>query len=217
MRFLNSWFSTLGCAFGLLWAVSASNAEAKVQIQDITPTIFFEGTYFQRALEHPKVAKQRSRSRQLAMVARDIRRPKGELSRSVDTLEALGGDPLELAKKAVMAGFKGTRVDGEVLDIILNADEPRHVVMYVKWRGSRSTAAVKEASTIAAVVAKEAPLVSTLSLAAIHPKAPKDSKTSVWSAKIARGSMGRIQESRIESYADRMYQRLFEGVKALPF
>ena len=57
------------------------------------------------------------------------------------------------------------------------------------------------------------PLVSTLSLAAIHPKAKEDSKTPVWSAKIGTEAAARISESRIDSYADRMYARLFEDVK----
>lgn len=192
-------------------------AAADSGLAGLSPEEYYQAAYFQRALEHPQVKKQRSRKRQLSMVARDIHTSRKKLSQAVGKVEALGEDPLLLAKQAVMDGVKGSRVADRVLSVELNASEPRHVVMYIKWRGSRGKNAVKEAATIAAIVAKQTPLVSTLSLNAIHPKAPVSSTRSVWSAKISKGAMGRIDEGRIEGYADRMYARLFEGVKALPF
>jgi hypothetical protein len=108
-------------------------------------------------------------------------------------------------------------VEGRVLDVVLNADEPKHVVLYLRFRGSTAKDAVKDASAIAAAVATSAPLVTTLSLAAIHPKAAPTSTDPVWSAKIGRESMSRIQPARIEDYAERLYRKLFEGVTERPF
>ena len=135
----------------------------------------------------------------------------------IDKVESLDGDPIELATDAIKNGFAKTRVDGRVLDVLINAEEPKHVVVYVRFQGSTQKDVVKDASTIASVVANKAPFVSTLSLSAIHPKAAKDNKTSVWSAKIGRQAMVRIQDSRINDYADRLYKGLFEGVEERPF
>ena len=106
-----------------------------------------------------------------------------------------------------------TRVKGRILDVLINADEPKHVVAYVRWKSSAEKDVVKEAATIGGALAKEMPFVSTLSLSAIHPKAEATSKKSIWSGKISRTGMERINPARIEDYADRLYGRLFEKVK----
>lgn len=186
-------------------------------VTEITPDDFYGAKYFETALEHPKVARQKSESRKVALVARDLGWKKTKLQSALEKMRSLEGDPLELARSAIMAGFEESRVKGRVLDVLFNASEPKHVVAYVRWRGSKSREAVKEASTIAHVIAEKAPFVSTLSLAAIHPKATDDSKTSVWEAKIARMSMERIKPTRIDSYADRLYARMFEDMKTRPF
>lgn len=197
--------------------LGASTPAFATEVTDITADDFYGAAYFETALEHPKVAKQKSEKRQLAMVARDIGWKKKKLAAAVDKLRDLDGDPVELAKKALSAAFESSKVKGQVLDVLFNASEPKHVVCYVKWRGTKGKEAVKEASTIAHIVAEKAPFVSTLSLAAIHPKSKPDSTKSVWQAKIARTSMERISPARIESYADRLYKRMFEDIKALPY
>ncbi|MEM7676475.1 MAG: hypothetical protein AAF449_10775 [Myxococcota bacterium] len=186
-------------------------------ISEISAQEFFAATYFRNALSHPQLAAQKSRKRQIRMVARDIRWKPKRLTQAIGKLDALDGDPLALAKEAVMTALNKTRVKGRILDVIVNADEPKHVVMYVRWRGSRRKNAIKEAATIAAAVGEATPLVSTLSLAAIHPKAPDTSTRSVWQAKIASSAMTNIRKNRIEDYADRLYARLFEDLKAFPF
>lgn len=186
-------------------------------ITDITSEDFYGASYFKTALEHPKVAKQKSESRQLSMVARDLGWKKKKLAAAVEKLRGLEGDPLELARASVLKGFEESRVKGRVLNVLFNASEPKHVVAYIRWRGSKSKEAVKEAAEIAHVLAERAPFVSTLSLAAIHPKSPEESKTSVWEGKISRSSMTRISPSRIDRYADRLYARMFEEVKTRAF
>ena len=136
---------------------------------------------------------------------------------AIAKMEGLDGDPSKLAADSIKSGFGGTRVKGRVLDVLINTSEPKHVVAYVRFRGTKAADVIKDASAIAHVVSKQAPLVSTLSLSAIHPKAPATSKKSVWSAKIAADRMGNINPKRIEDYADRMYKRLFEVVDSVPF
>lgn len=211
-----------GLVFTAFIAVSAAATASATEVGDITADEYWGAAYFKQALEHPQVAKQKSRRRQIALVARDMRRMdrkwnRKRLMRAIDKVDDLGGDPIELATEAIRKGFDGTRVGGRVLDVLINADEPKHVVVYVRWQGSSSKEVIKDAATIAHVVSDQAPLVSTLSLSAIHPKAPKTSKQSVWSGKIGRDAMKRIEDKRIEDYADRLYKRLFEGVEEKPF
>lgn len=197
--------------------VLASASARAADISEVSADDFYGATYFRTALEHPQIAKQKNRSRQIRLVARDMRWKARRLTKAIEKVEALEGDPIELATKAVKAALEKTRVKGRVLDILVNAEQPKHVVMYIRWRGSHRRDAIKEASTIALTVAQSAPLVSTLSLAAIHPKAPATSTRAVWQAKIASSAMGNIKANRIEDFADRLYARLFEDVKALPF
>lgn len=192
-------------------------AALATDITEITPEDFYGAAYFKNALEHPKVAAAANERRQIAMVARDMGWNRRKLAAAIEKVRSLPGEPTELAKKAFLDAVAESRVEGRVLDVLFNDSEPKHVVMYVRWRGSKAKEAIKEASTIAHLVGIHAPFVSTLSLAAIHPKAPDASKKSVWQAKISRTSMERINPSRIETYAERMYTRMFEELKALPF
>ena len=197
--------------------LGATQLASAAEISQISADDFYGSAYFKQALEHPKVAKQKSRKRQIRMVARDLRWKPKKLKSAIAKIDELGEDPIKLAKAALEAGFKKGRINGKVLDVLINANEPKHVVVYVRWRASTKKNVVKEASTIANVVATKVPLISTLSLSAIHPKAPGTSKKSVWQGKIGRDAMLRISERRIDTYADRLYGRLFEGVKATPF
>jgi hypothetical protein len=186
-------------------------------VSEITVEEYYAAAYFKQALDHPQVAKKKNRSQQIAAVAKDLHWQPKKLTKAIDKIEALEGDPIELAKQAIQSGVAASRVNGRVLDVLINAEEPKHVVVYVRFQASTSKDVVKDASAIAHVIATKSPFVSTLSLSAIHPKAAKDSTTSVWSGKIGREAMTRIQESRINDYADRLYKNLFEGVEEKPF
>lgn len=206
---------TIAAATTLAGPAHAGDAE----LASLTATDYHAAVYFQEALEHPKVAKLKSRQAQLAAVAKDLNLKPKKLAEAVDKLEALG-EPAEIAKKAEAAvknATKGSRIDGKVLDVLINAEESKHVVMYVRWQSTTSRDVVKEASTIANLVATEAPMISTLSLAAIHPKASPSSKDAVWSGKISAQSMAKIQKARIDDYGDRLYKGLFEGVEEKQF
>jgi hypothetical protein len=198
-------------------AAALPGSASATDVSEISVEEYYAAAYFKQALEHPQVAKQKTRSKQIAAVARDLHWQPKKLTKAIDKVESLEGDPIELATSAIKSGIGGTRVDGRVLDVLINAEEPKHVVVYIRFQGSSAKEVVKDASTIASVVASKAPFVSTLSLSAIHPKAAKDNRTSVWSAKIGRPAMTRIQDSRIDDYADRLYKGLFEGVEERPF
>lgn len=184
---------------------------------EVTAEDYYGAAYFKQALEHPQVQKVGDRKKQVAVVAKDLKWQPKKLEAALEKVDGLSGEPIAMAKDALKGGFEGSRVKGRVLDVLINDQEPKHVVVYVRWQASTGKDIVKEAATIASVVAKEAPLVSTLSLAAIHPKAAADSKDAVWSGKIGAQQMGRIQAGRIDDYADRLYKNLFEGVESKPF
>lgn len=206
---------TLG-AMALAGLLGATSAALGAEIGEITPDDFYGATYYKNAIEHPDLQRL-SAKKQMRAIARDMGWKAKKLKAAVAKVETLHGDAQALAMAAIKANLEKGRVKGRVLDVLMNAEEPKHVVVYVRWRGSKSADAVKEASAIAHAVHSGAPLVSTLSLSAIHPKASDDSRASVWSAKIAHTSMERINPKRIEDYAERMYKRLFEGVESKPF
>lgn len=202
---------------GLAVAFNLPGSAFATDISEISVNDYYGAVYFEQALEDPRVSKLKSRKQQIAKVARNMGWAPKKLVAAITKVESLEGSPKELAEKALRGGFDDSRVKGQVIDILMNDDEPKHVVLYIKWQASKYRDVVKEAATIAHVVAKKAPFVSTLSLAAIHPKAKTESKTAVWSAKIGQKAMDRIDESKINDYADRLYKRLFEGVSEQPF
>lgn len=188
------------------WTTNALASETS----GISKEEYYGAAYYKQALEHPKIAKMKG-DKQISAVAKDIKMNPKKLKSAIQKIEALGGEPGDLAVEAIKAKLEqDKRLKGKVLDVLINTEEPKHVVLYVRWQGSTAKDVVKEASTIANAVSAEAPFVSTLSLAAIHPKSPKSSRDPVWSAKIGDKQMSNIQPSRIDEYADRLYTRLFE-------
>jgi hypothetical protein len=200
-------------------ALLFSSAALAADLEEITAEDFKAAAYYKEALEHPQISKLKSKQQQLAAIAKDLKMAPKKLEAAVDRVEAIG-DPADVAKKVeevIREATSGTRVKGQVLDVLVNAEEPKHVVLYVRWQASNNKDVVKEASTIAALVAEKTPLISTLSLAAIHPKAPQTSKDAVWSGKISAQSMAKIQPARINDYGDRLYRGLFEGIEEQKF
>ncbi len=185
------------------------------EITEITAEDYYGFKYFQRALEFPQVAELKTRDKQVRIVARDMGWKSTRLKAALTKVDSLGGNPTELGAAAIKAGFEDSRVKGRVIELQFDDTEPKHVVAYVRLRGSKSDDAVKDASAVANAVIANAPFVSTASLCLIHPKAPDTNKTCVWSAKIGRSSMERIEKKRIEAYGQRLYARMFEDVKAL--
>lgn len=207
----------LPLTLGLLFAAPALAAD----ISEISKEDYHGYAYYQEALEHPKIAKQKSERKKISMIARDLgwRGKKGRkrLQAAIEKVESLGGSADSLAQKLIEDELAKTRVKGRVLRVTVDARASDHVVAYIRWRGSKGKEAVKEASEIAHTVAAKVPMVSTISLGAIHPKAADDAKKLVWSAKIAADAAINISPTRIDGYADRLYKRLFEEVTELPF
>ncbi|MCK6552492.1 hypothetical protein L6R52_42080 [Myxococcota bacterium] len=200
-------------------ALSSPSVALASDLSALKASDFYHAAYFKDAQEHPAIQKLKSDDAKLAAVAKDLKIKPKDLTAAIQKMEAAGGDVESITKAveaAVKAAAESTRIKGRLLDVLVNAEEPKHVVLYVRWQSSGSRDVVKEASTIAAIVSAETPLVSTLSLAAISPKASRDSKDAVWSGKISSESMAKIQKSRIDDYGDRLYKGLFEGVEAQP-
>ena len=201
--------------FGALSLVTPARA---AEVNEISKDDYYGYATYQVALEDPRIQAQKSDKKRLSMVAKTLGWKPNKLKAAVAKVSSLDGAAVELAVAAVKKTSDANgRLQGRVLDVLVNDSEPKHVVMYIRWRGSKLKDAVKEAAEIAHIVATEAPLVSTLSLAAIHPKAAESSKTPVWSAKIDVASAANISPTRIDGYADRLYRRLFEGVEEKPF
>lgn len=214
---IRSSLGALPLTLGLLLSVPAAAAD----ISEITKDDYHGYAYYQEALDHPKIAKQSSQRKKISMVAHDLgwRGKKGakKLEAAIEKVESLGGSVDSLAQKLIEAELAKGRVKGRVLRVTVDARASDHVVAYVRWRGSKLKEAVKEASEIAHTIAEKVPMVSTISLGAIHPKANDDAQTLVWSAKIAADAAANISPTRIDGYADRLYKRLFEEVTEKPF
>lgn len=208
---------TVFLPFAAILLPAAALAGDGGSLAEITREDFYAAAYYHEALEHPAIKKITSDSKRLDAIAKDLKLRPATLQKAVQKVERLNGDPEEAIRSAILSGLETSRIKGRVLDVLINTSEPKHVVVYVRWQGTASRDAVKDASAIAHAVASEVPLVSTLSLAAIHPKAPKDSKDAVWSAKIGYEAMKTISPKRIDDYADRLYKRLFEGVEEKSF
>ena len=208
--------TTAALSLSAIMILGAETASA-TEISEITDKDYYAASYYKDALEDPRIQKVKKQSKKIRKIARSIGISAKQLKAAIAKMGGLSGEPTELAVAAIKAGFEESRVKGRVLDVLINAEEAKHVVVYVRWRASKSKDVVKDASAIAHAVVSRAPLVSTLSLSAIHPKAPSESRKSVWSGKIGHGAMERISPKRIEDYADRLYKRLFEGVEERPF
>lgn len=209
--------SFIGCV-GLSLAVSpALFAEEADGIAALTPDIYHGGRYYQEAQAHPKLKKVRDPKRRVRLVARDLGWKSKRLQSAIEKFEAAGPDISARAAERIRAKLAATPVKGQILDVLINDSEPKHVVAYVRWQASSGRMATQEASHIAHATAHGAPFVSTLSLSAIAPGVDRASKTSVWAAKISRSAMLRINPKRIPNFADRSYKRLFEDLKTKPF
>lgn len=210
--------SSLALVGGLALLVGAAPQAQASELRSLTRQDYYGGAYYRNALEHPAIQKIKSEDGKLQRVAKDLGWKPKQLKEAVAKFDAVDGDIEALATSAIKSALEKTGLKGRVLDVLINSAEPKHVVVYVRWRGNVSGDMVKEASTIAYEVSQATPFVSTLSLAAIHPKADKGSKEAVWSGKIGFESMGRIQPKRIDDgSADRLYARLFEGVESKLF
>lgn len=173
--------------------------------------------YFKNALSYDEVQKLPSRTAQIRRVARDMGWKSTRLQSAIERYESIEGDVMALAANAAKEALEKSRVKGRVVSVEFDDSNESHVVAYVRWRGTSSKEVIKDASSIAHAVNEATPFVSTVSLAAIHPKAKETTKRNVWEGKVGDVAMARIQPNRIEDYADRLYKRMFEDVKELPF
>lgn len=177
------------------------------ELAEIDGETYYGAAYFANALEHPKVAEAGSEKRQLGMVARDMGWKRAKLAAAVEKVRSLDGKPLELAQKAIKAALEDSRIKGRVVDVTLSDARMDHVVCTVVWKDAKKKDLVKEASTVANLVAKHAPFVETLGLAA-RPK----TGSKVWQREISRSNMERIDAARIDTYGERLYAGSFEEV-----
>src|SRR5688572_30366388 len=121
----------------LLLAAPAGASE----LSGINASEYYQASYYRDAQEHPKIAKLKDRMAKIKAIAGDLKIKPKALEQAIQKVDALGGDPSEivkLAEKAVRSAAEKTRMKGKLLDVLVNTDEPKHVVLYVRWQSTSS-------------------------------------------------------------------------------
>ncbi len=97
----------------------------------------------------------------------------------------------------------------------LDASDPSHVVVSVRWRGMNPKKVFEEAAFLSRDMSAAVPFAKTLAFRAVNPKI-KDASSdkAIWfEATMAAERSDRIDESRIVDFANSRYNRLFDGVQ----
>ncbi|MBI5495228.1 MAG: hypothetical protein HY904_09365 [Deltaproteobacteria bacterium] len=153
-----------------------------------------------------------SKDKQVGKVAKLAKVKPAQLKAVVDKGDKAGGDCAAIAKQMedkARGALAGTPLEKRLESLQLDTEDPSHVVAYVAWKGDQEKLLEEEASLLVFTVMNEAPIVTTLSVRAVDPK---DGETALFEGKIAADNVGRIQKERINSFADSMYIKWFDGV-----
>lgn len=162
---------------------------------------------WQKAMKDPRV-EQMKPERRNAAIAKDARFKLKEMEKAIEKGEAAGD--LKAACEANIKEALGTGALAARLGTVeVDTDEP-HAVAYVQWRNENIAQIEEEASLIAAHVAKQCPVTSTIQVWAQDSANPK---TRVFQALISRSAAAKINVARAKDFADTRYIRLFESVK----
>lgn len=163
--------------------------------------------HWQKAMEDPQVQKIKPSARNAA-IARDARYKLKDLEEAIAKGEA-AGDLKAICEGNLKEALGQGAVAGRVGKIDVDISEP-HAVAYVEWQNENVTQLEEEASFVAAVTARQCPIVSTIQVWAQDKASPK---TRVFQALISRDAAARINIERARDFADTRYIRLFEQVK----
>ena len=182
---------------------------------DLTEEDFFLYCGYLDTLEQPDVAKLKgdARDKKVAALAKV---PVKKLQASVGKGAKVGPTCAEIGKK-LEANAKvalDEALPGRVDHFELDYSDAHHVVGIVRWLGGEKKNLAAEASLVAFVLAREAPIVRTIALRAVDPRAADRTVDGArwFDAKISHSNAARIERDRIGDYAEPRYVRLFDGV-----
>lgn len=174
---------------------------------ELTQDEFKMFRHWQKAMNDPQVEKI-DPSRRDAAIARDAKFKLKDLERAISKAESVGD--LKAACEANLNESLGTGgLTGRIAKVEVDTEEP-HAVAYVQWQNDNVAQLEEEASLIAAIAAKQCPIVSTIQIWAQDKANPS---TRVFQALISRSAAAKINQERAKDFADTRYIRLFERVK----
>jgi hypothetical protein len=166
------------------------------------------------ALEQPAIQKLSGKKKD-AQIAKMAKVSPKKLLEAVSKGEVAGATCDEVAKRVKKDAKTAldAALPGRIQFFEIDETDPSHVVASVRWLGVDQKKLFDEASLIAFVLSREAPIVKTIAIRAVDPQA-KDSTAdeAIWlEARITRMIALRIQKEKIADYAQSRYKQLFDG------
>ena len=143
----------------------------------------------------------------LKKIARSLGVSSKQLRAAIDKVEPLVGTLQAETEKAIRATLDQTPLKKVVLKVEVNL-ETEHAVAFIKWRCGDPRDHDKEAAYVAWAVADGGPVIKLLGLWCVNAI-----DTKLFSGKIARPALGRVNKSGIERFASSRSIRLFEDIK----
>jgi hypothetical protein len=140
-------------------------------------------------------------------IARSLGVSGKQLQAAIDKVEPLIDSLQADSEKAIRAALDQTSLKKVILKVEVNL-ETEHAVAFVKWRCGDPRDHDKEAAYVAWAVSEGADVVKLLGLWCVN-----SIDTKLFSGKIARPALGRVNKSGIERFASSRYIRLFEDIK----
>jgi hypothetical protein len=133
-----------------------------------------------------------------------------ELKRVIDKVEPAMPSLKADLDKAVRGAVAQTPLAKQLISVEVNT-ETEHVVVMIKWRCGDPRDWDKEASLVAWATAAGGPVTKILGLWCVN-----ELDTKLFSAKIGRPGMDRIDKAAVDRFASSRYIKLFEEVKRGP-
>lgn len=187
-------------------------SQSALAADSMSPDEFRVYCGYQLALQDEKVQKLKGK-RQLKKIARMARIKLRKLKTIVAKGETWTGSCDAISKQAekdIKAELEKTRVKGRVEFVEVSGAEWDQMVVRIRIKGSEDRFVEEDASAAAYATREKFPMASTMAVAIFNPLNPKES----WfEGIISNARMRNIQLSRIDSFADTRYMRLFDNKK----
>jgi hypothetical protein len=158
-----------------------------------------------------------SRDKQVAKVSKAMKLKPKQLEAVLSKGDGAGGSCEKLAKsfeEKARAALAGTPMEKRVKDFYYEVnyadDGDTYVVAYGVWSAEQPKRLEEEASLIAWAVGSTSPMVKVLSVRATEAQ---NEDNSMFEGKISAENMKKIDKTRIDSFADARYAKLFEKTK----
>lgn len=198
--------TTLRRLFALaLVAAALASPAARASSVDMSADQFRLYKEYQAALTDARVLKL-PEAKRLGAIAKNFKVPEKSLQEAVKKGEALGPTVATQCETELRTALDGTNLKGRLGDLRVDAADG-HVVTYVEWRNDDGTKLEEEASMVALLASKNAPITSTVALWAKDASGRK-----VFEAKISADAASRFSQDRIAMFARARYIRVFEDV-----